>query len=217
MAEPLLNKNLLLRVISAVVLIPLVVAAVWVGGPVYMGMVGLAGAVMIWEWLRLTEMRPAWAAFGAIYVGGPIWALVILRQLDYGEYWVLLAFLIVWATDVGAYFAGRIIGGPKLAKAISPKKTWAGAVGGVILALAVAYAFDGLAGQYGFAGVGLLAAAVASIASQIGDLCESAIKRHFGKKDSGTLIPGHGGLLDRLDGLVFAAPVVALWVLLGHQ
>jgi len=123
----------------------------------------------------------------------------------------------VWATDIGAYFAGRIIGGPKLAVLVSPNKTWAGAIGGLCVALLAVYAFGQFVGQHGFVGARLSMAAGASVASQVGDLFESALKRRFGKKDSGTLIPGHGGLLDRLDGLVFAAPVVALLALLGHQ
>jgi phosphatidate cytidylyltransferase len=126
--------------------------------------------------------------------------------------WLLL---VVWTTDIGAYFAGRSIGGPKLAPRISPGKTWAGLVGGMAAAGLVGGLLTALAGA-GFwlaAGLGALLAAVA----QAGDLFESRLKRHAGVKDSGHLIPGHGGLLDRIDGLVFAAPTFALVVALMGQ
>lgn len=122
---------------------------------------------------------------------------------------ILFLFAIVWATDIAAYFVGRAIGGPKLAPAISPGKTWSGAVGGasggVLAGLAVA-------SVAGFAGIAtLLLALVLSAVSQVGDLFESAVKRRFGAKDSGAIIPGHGGVMDRVDGLVAAA--IALYLL----
>ena len=119
-----------------------------------------------------------------------------------------MVLLIVWVTDIGGYFAGRGIGGPKLWPRVSPKKTWAGAIGGFIASLAIAAAFAG----FGFGKMGplLLLGAVLSIASQLGDLFESAVKRRFGVKDSSQIIPGHGGLLDRLDGFVAAIALAAL-------
>jgi phosphatidate cytidylyltransferase len=115
----------------------------------------------------------------------------------------------VWVTDIGGYFAGRGIGGPKLWPRVSPKKTWAGAIGGFAASLVIAGAFA--AAGLGNAGPLLLLAAVLSIASQLGDLFESAVKRRFGVKDSSHIIPGHGGLLDRLDGFVAAIVLAAIF------
>ena len=133
---------------------------------------------------------------------------------------LILILLVVWVTDIGGYFAGRGIGGPKLWPRVSPKKTWAGAVGGFAASLAVAAGFVVI----GFAeveppqglelGPVLLLGASLSIISQLGDLFESAVKRRFGVKDSSQLIPGHGGLLDRLDGFVAAVIAAAIFGLL---
>ena len=156
-------------------------------------------------------------AGGIVYVGLPLVALAWLRAGgEVGRANVLFLVLIVWASDIGAYLVGRVLGGPKLAPSISPGKTWSGALGGLVIAMAV-----GEAAAHGLgAAVPGRAAAVAcllGVASAAGDLLESWIKRRFGVKDSGTLIPGHGGLLDRLDGLLAAAPAAAVLALvLGH-
>jgi phosphatidate cytidylyltransferase len=117
---------------------------------------------------------------------------------------------VVWSSDIGAYLAGRLIGGPKLAPRISPGKTWSGAAGGVAAVLAVGVAAAALWPVP--AAPVVAAAAVLGVAAQAGDLLESAVKRHFGVKDSGRLIPGHGGLLDRLDGLMAAGLVAGAWI-----
>lgn len=149
-------------------------------------------------------------ALGIIYVCVPVMALIFLRQQQPAGLGLLLAFwalALVWATDIGAYFAGRAIGGPKLARRISPSKTWAGLGGGVVAALMLGFVlhrFAGLPSQLAAAS-GLLA-----VAAQLGDLLESAMKRHAGVKDSGNLLPGHGGVMDRLDGVATAAPLAAL-------
>jgi phosphatidate cytidylyltransferase len=123
---------------------------------------------------------------------------------------VLFLFLVVWASDIGAYMAGRALGGPKLWPAVSPNKTWSGAAGGLLAAILVALG-TALVFTPGASTVAVVAvAALLGVASQAGDLLESAIKRHFDVKDSSRLIPGHGGLLDRLDGVLAAAPVAAL-------
>jgi phosphatidate cytidylyltransferase len=124
----------------------------------------------------------------------------------------MFVLLITWVTDSGGYFAGRSIGGPKLWPRVSPKKTWAGAAGGFAASLVVAIGFA--AAGLGRVGPLLLLSAVLSVASQLGDLFESAVKRRFGVKDSSQIIPGHGGLMDRLDGFVAAVVVAALFGLL---
>ena len=148
-------------------------------------------------------------ALGIPYVCVPVMALLFLRDQAPANYGLLLAFwslALVWATDVGAYFAGRAIGGPKLAPRVSPSKTWAGLAGGVLAALILGFIlhrFEQLPIQLAAAS-GLLA-----VAAQLGDLLESGMKRRAGVKDSGTLLPGHGGVMDRLDGVVAAAPLAA--------
>jgi phosphatidate cytidylyltransferase len=150
-------------------------------------------------------------AFGIPYIVFGSIALLWVRGVpDDGLGLLIYLLFAVWATDIGAYAAGRTIGGPKLAPRISPKKTWAGLIGGMISAAVfgagVALAFG--AARPGFAA---LLAAVLAVVSQVGDLFESGVKRHYDVKDSGRLIPGHGGLLDRVDGLIVAAPVFALF------
>ncbi len=150
---------------------------------------------------------------GVIYIGLASVALIWLRgDGAVGRANVLFLVVVVWASDIGAYAAGRVFGGPKLAPAISPGKTWAGAVGGLLAAMLVGEAAGHALGPAA-PGRAALVAGVLGVAAQAGDLLESAIKRHFGVKDSGRLIPGHGGLLDRLDGLLTAAPATAGFVL----
>lgn len=157
--------------------------------------------------------RRNWAAAGFLYAAAAEIASVLLR-LDPVKGFAALMFvlLIVWVTDSGGYFAGRGIGGPKLWPRVSPKKTWAGAVGGFAASLVVACGFAAL--NQGPIGPLLFVSAVLSVVSQLGDLFESAVKRRFGVKDSGHIIPGHGGLMDRLDGFVAAVVVAALLGLL---
>jgi phosphatidate cytidylyltransferase len=151
-----------------------------------------------------------WTIAGYCYAAIAEVASVLLRQ-DPEEGFVALMFvlLVVWATDIGGYFAGRGIGGPRLWPRVSPKKTWAGAVGGFVASLVVAAGFA----AFGLGPVAplLILGAVLSAVSQFGDLFESAVKRRFGVKDSSHLIPGHGGLMDRLDGFVAAVAVAAIF------
>ena len=157
-----------------------------------------------------------WRCFGVPYLVVPILAMFYLRNEPLlGLVAIIWLLAVVWATDTGAYFAGRLFGGPKLAPRFSPNKTWAGLIGGMAgaaCAAALVVHFSGLPAVALAAGVGALTAAVA----QLGDIFESAAKRHFNVKDSGTLIPGHGGILDRVDGLLFAAVFVAGLGLVKH-
>ena len=163
--------------------------------------------------VAIAPERRSWAAAGFLYAAAAEIASVLVR-LDPVEGFAALMFvlLIVWVTDSGGYFAGRGFGGPKLWPRVSPKKTWAGAVGGFAASLAVACGFA----AFGLGRIGplLLLSGTLSVASQLGDLFESAVKRRFGVKDSSHIIPGHGGLLDRLDGFVAAVVVAALFGLL---
>jgi phosphatidate cytidylyltransferase len=150
-------------------------------------------------------------AIGVLYIGLAGIALIELRHDgEAGRANVLFLFLIVWASDIGAYMAGRALGGPKLWPAVSPNKTWSGALGGLLAAIAVAFATAFAFGPVHAPIAVVAVACLLGVASQAGDLLESAIKRHFRVKDSSALIPGHGGLLDRLDGVLAAAPVAAL-------
>ncbi len=158
----------------------------------------------------LSSDRRLWTAAGLGYALAASIAssAVRLDQLR-GFAALMLVLLVVWATDIGGYFAGRLIGGPKLWPQVSPKKTWAGAIGGFAASLGVAAGFAAF--NFGKIIPLLLLGAVLSIASQLGDLFESAVKRRFGVKDSSHIIPGHGGLMDRLDGFVAAIVLAAVF------
>jgi phosphatidate cytidylyltransferase len=155
-----------------------------------------------------------WLGLGLVYVALPSAALVVLRHPESGWAAVLFIFLVVWATDIGGYFGGRQFGGPKLWPRISPKKTWSGAVAGLTSAMVVG-GITVWATSPENTMTGILLAAPLSIAAQAGDLLESAVKRRFGVKDSGQIIPGHGGVLDRVDGLFGAAALAWLLAAVG--
>lgn len=161
----------------------------------------------------LAPGRRIWAAAGFFYAAIAEIAAILMR-MDSGQGLpaLILILFVVWATDIGGYVAGRSIGGPKLWPRVSPNKTWAGAIGGFAASLVVAFGFA----AFKFAGTAplLTLGALLSVAAQFGDLFESAVKRRFGVKDSGRIIPGHGGLLDRLDGFVAAIVLAAIFGLL---
>lgn len=160
----------------------------------------------------LSPTRPL--GFGIPYLGLGAVALVWLRQPSgSGGVNVIVLLLVVWASDIGAYMAGRAIGGPRLAPSISPGKTWSGAVGGLVAAAIVGAAASAILGKGGASWHSVAFAVLIGVISQAGDLFESQLKRHFGVKDSGNMIPGHGGLLDRLDAVLTAAPAAALLAL----
>jgi phosphatidate cytidylyltransferase len=214
-------------------LIPLGVHAHYLGVvqiPVYAWVLTVVAVLGAAIWLRGVDGKPLGAAsttvFGALYTGGTLSFVYVLRYHNYavgdtaGALAVIFPVVLTWASDTGAYFSGRLIGGRKLIPSVSPGKTVAGAVGALIVTVGVTYAFvHGLLipkAQLAFTpwGVVLFGLAI-SVVAQIGDLAESLLKREAGVKDSGTLFPGHGGVLDRLDSLFFVLPAAyALYDLL---
>ena len=167
------------------------------------------GFVVLASWQMFLN-RSLWSALGLAYATLPFFAMSDLRSDNHnGLIVILLLYFCVWGADVFAYFAGRTIGGPKLAPSISPNKTWAGFIGSLVGALLLSYLVD-LAAGFDPILVFFVIMLMAAVVSQLGDLMESSIKRKFDVKDSGTIIPGHGGVLDRVDGLVVAA--VFIWL-----
>ena len=197
------------RVLSALVLLPPVVAAVYFGGIWFSVLMGLAAVAMIWEWAVLSRSQASWLIGGGGYILAACYVLFLMRgDAVSGRNMILFLLAVTWATDTGAYLVGRAVGGPKLAPKISPSKTISGAIGGLLIGVGAAILIWFLTGGEIDAHL-VFAAVVGSIACQIGDLVESGAKRHFQVKDSGRLIPGHGGVLDRVDGLLAAALAVA--------
>jgi phosphatidate cytidylyltransferase len=183
----------------------------------------------VWAWFALVvgslasalvargvAERPADAAFGVIYLAPAAICLAWLRGTNQGAWWTLMLLLVTWAADIGAFAVGSIAKGPKLWPRFSPNKTWSGFVGGLVAAMATGTLMTALSAFR----LNLVAAAlvglVVGLATMGGDLWESALKRRFGVKDSGDLIPGHGGLLDRVDGLMFAVVAMAAARLANH-
>jgi phosphatidate cytidylyltransferase len=174
--------------------------------------IGALAAVIL---ARLRGENPIWQALGAVYLGLPALALVSLRTFPYRGWQVIVGlFLIVWATDTGALIFGNLIGGPRMAPKLSPSKTWAGTIGGSVTA-ALVFGLYILLLQNVFWRAALFAFVFSSIA-HAGDLFESFVKRQFGIKNSGALIPGHGGVLDRMDSTIFASVALALLVFVAH-
>ncbi len=188
-----------------VLFVPLAIMCPIAAGPNFFALGLLVGAFFF---LTIVTRRPQ-LGLGVLYCGLPVYALLLIRHEPDGIRNALWALSLVWATDIGAYFAGRSIGGPKLAPTISPNKTWAGLIGGIIVATIVALALQAF---YQLPPRFVIATPLLAILAQAGDLYESWLKRRAGVKDSGSVIPGHGGVLDRLDGLVPVLPVAALLV-----
>jgi len=206
------NKSALTtRVLSALVLAPPVLAAIYFGSPYFDFLVIAAAALMLWEWKRMGGFvleRAHLAAAGILYVVIPCAALLFLRGgAESGRETVFWLFALAWATDIGSYGFGLAIGGPKLAPAISPQKTWAGFFGGVFCAGLIGFAAALILSKSSVAPL-ILASLLLGVAAQAGDLFESWIKRRFKVKDASNIIPGHGGIHDRVDGL-FAIAVAA--------
>lgn len=215
-----------LRCLSGVVLLPLAVGAVLQGGWVLWGTVGAAAGVAAAEWLKMVRRGPAPTldtGVGLLYLTVCFGAFLFIRESLPGGVWHAVGLLVaVAASDTGAYFTGKALGGPKLAPVISPKKTWAGFGGAVAFCGLGLWAVHALAQMRGIAlwpqgsfGVLFLGFGLGAVA-QIGDLFMSLHKRRAGAKDFGSLIPGHGGILDRVDALMLVCPAfVAVWLMFG--
>lgn len=198
-------------VVQAVAVVAVVTAA-WVASPAISIALIVAGCLGDYVAARLSgRVHPRWIAAGTVYIGLPCIALVWLRGGEpAGRQVILWLMLTVWATDTGAYFAGRLVGGPKLAPRLSPKKTWAGLIGAALSAAIVGFVFPSFDAGAPSPLVLALIGALTAVVAQGGDLAKSSVKRRFGAKDSSHLIPGHGGLFDRVDGLLAAGLVLAL-------
>jgi len=224
----------MLRIASATVLAPLVLFCVVYGGWPLVILIAVAVILSMVEWTRIARHSShtiiRWI-LGTIYILGCFAALIYTALLMPAGY-ILCLMLCVWASDIGAYFAGKTIGGPKLVPAISPNKTWAGLIGGMVAAGLVMVAYTIWIGLYLTEATGRLMyvfpqtgkdvlfafGAAIAVVGQVGDFIESWQKRQSGLKDSGNLIPGHGGILDRIDALLLAAPfylIVAMLLLHG--
>jgi phosphatidate cytidylyltransferase len=208
-------SDLRTRVISAAVLVPVALGCLWQGGWAWIVLVAVMTAGLAWEWSRLGGMGVVERVAGGMWLAAGCVALVWLR-LDpvVGLVNLLFVLLIVWCSDIGAYMTGRLFGGAKLAPAISPGKTWSGAIGGLASAFVAGDLVAALLSpgdQPGFSWHSAILAVLFGVVAQAGDLAESWVKRQAGVKDSSQLIPGHGGLLDRLDALLAVAPVAAVW------
>jgi phosphatidate cytidylyltransferase len=220
------KSDLPVRTASAVVMLAVTGTALWLGGWAWVAFVGLVAFGAFYEWQKLAQQisaktlgRVLWSLGGIVYFGLAAATLLFLRNApDMGMLGVLLVVLPGIATDIGAYFAGRAIGGPKIAPSISPSKTWAGLVGGMIAAGAVLVLAARLPGDstatVSYLPVIFAAGAVMAVIAQAGDFFESWMKRRAGVKDSGSLIPGHGGLFDRVDGLIAVLFAIGMAVLL---
>ncbi len=200
--------NLALRVASALVLAPAALITAYFDGWPFVVFWGLAAIVVLAEWLKLVS-GAMWILAGLGYAA-TLWLAPVLLRADpgLGFHAIILLFAIVWTTDIVGYFAGRAFGGPKLLPAISPKKTWSGAIAGTlgaVLAGVLVASFTGLPGN----AIAMLALLL-SIMAQLGDLFESWVKRQFGAKDASQVIPGHGGMMDRLDGFWAATLIGSL-------
>ncbi len=230
-------NDLLVRFISAVAMLGVSIIALYFGGWFWIGFIVLLGGLVLWEWNLLvgkfgvsTLSEVAWQFVGALYVGAAALAMIQVR-LNYDMMAVLLVFLVpVIAVDVGAYFSGRLIGGPRIAPSISPSKTWAGLGGGALAAGIVCIIGEvmdigpgGFVSGYDFGSLGgaFVTGIVIAVIAQSGDFFESWMKRRANVKDSSNLLPGHGGIFDRLDGflavffILFLIAVVPAYIGLG--
>jgi phosphatidate cytidylyltransferase len=216
------GSELGLRVASSLVLAAFALFATYMGGWLFAALWILAALAIFVEWIMMTRYEPGWVAAGLAYAA--VIAIVpplVREDPRLGIAAILWMFAVVWFTDIAAYFTGRALGGPKLCPAVSPKKTWSGFLGGLAAAIIAGAAVAMIASRFGWQPpvslpVVVLVSGVASVLSQIGDLGQSALKRRFGAKDSGRLIPGHGGVMDRLDGFWAVAALMGVALAGAH-
>ena len=260
--KPAKKNNLLIRILSALIMLPLAVLIILKGGMAFLILISLLTVLILSEWNGICEKKPLswlfavqalcallliyqlniessfiwisfvsslisimaiallikakmiWAVTGFLYAIIPS-ASFLLIEKQFGGVLVLWMMIVIWSMDTGAYFAGKNIGGPKMSPKISPNKTWSGLIGGAIAAILIGgiygfYMQDQNISLFSDATILLLLSGLFAILSQMGDLAESAVKRKFSVKDSGSIIPGHGGVMDRVDGVLFVAPAVLI-------
>ena len=201
------STDLGLRLVSASVLSPPVLAAAFFGPPYFETLIFIASAILLFELYRTSNGKIGWTIGGAIYIALAALGLLVLRSsVDQGAITIYWLFTLVWSADTFAYFIGRRLGGPKLAPKLSPRKTWIGFLGAILGASIVGFFVAIYLGKTNVWPLVTFSATLGAV-SQIGDLLESGFKRHFHKKDMGSSIPGHGGLFDRVDGLLAASIV----------
>ncbi len=201
------KENTKQRVVTALILIPIALYAILYSKSVFLFLAIAIAILMTAEWLDIIKSaqdQKKWRLIGLFCILIPIYSVIKIRLYDADIlFWM---FVVIWATDIFAFFAGRSLGGPKLAPKISPNKTWSGLAGGLFASMMI-----GMMSSFMFSGGVLFfifISAMLALIEQISDLLESKFKRIFGVKDSGNLIPGHGGVLDRLDGMMLVAPTV---------
>jgi phosphatidate cytidylyltransferase len=260
--DPKERSGLLLRVLSALVMLPVAIWIILSGGIPLFFLVSLLTVIILYEWNGICENKAfsstfivqsicaivilsiqsyfasdlftafliclaltvfsavlfknklLWSLLGILYALLPSMAVLFIHESN-GALVVLWMMILIWSMDTGAYFVGKRIGGPKMSPKISPNKTWSGLIGGAITAMVMGHVFVELTETTNVpfaddALILLILSGFLAILSQIGDLAESAVKRKFSVKDSGALIPGHGGIMDRVDGLLFVAPVIVI-------
>jgi phosphatidate cytidylyltransferase len=212
-----MHSNLTLRILTGVIGGPIVIALIMLSWWTTALLIVVALALATIEYSQLVQHEPSSARndilFGLFYLGTPLVAALWLRGQDNGEKWFLIMLIANWVTDSAAYFTGRFIGKTPFAPTISPKKTWEGVIGGLVFGFILTLVGAAILGL----DIGAAAVAIGifvPIATVLGDLLESKLKRHFNVKDSGKLLPGHGGILDRIDGTLMALPAAAIVVAL---
>ena len=217
MAKPF--SSLALRLISSAILIPVVVGIIIWGELAFKILISICLFIALLEWMKITKNIPSTAiakiiigVIGIFYMGASFMEITLLRNMLDGAYWTILFMATIWASDSGAYLFGKTIGGPKMSPTISPNKTWSGYIGALlfpaIILILADFSFQGgmTTLQSGLAGIAI------GITGQAGDLMISAMKRKAGLKDTGSIIPGHGGILDRIDALLLALPIYLAYV-----
>lgn len=219
-----ISPRLIKRIISAAVIIPVVIAGILIGGPLFIVLISLNAMIVLYEWFHLSiksKHKTLFLIAGLIYTLVAFWSCYLIR-MDHGVRYALLFVIMIWASDIGGYVFGKLIGGPKMAKTISPNKTWAGFVGAMLFPVVAAnvflHSYDYIYSHQTWDGVTkislamLVAGCLIGMVGQAGDLLISWFKRHVQVKDSSALIPGHGGLLDRVDAMMLAAPVFLFFI-----